>query len=333
MKHFKGILLSIAFLLVSISARSQPTDSIGVHDPVLIQQGGTYYLFSTGAGIAVWSSKDLSQGHREKPVFDKAPPWAAEVAKGFKNHIWAPDIAFRNGQYYLYYSISAFGKNTSAIGVATNRTLHPEDPDFKWVDQGIVVQSVPNRDLWNAIDPNLIVDEEGTPWLSFGSFWGGLKLVKLDTTLLAVAKPEVWHTLAKKERNSLINDDNAGQAAVEAPFIITKNGYYYLFASYDYCCRGASSTYKVRVGRSKKVSGPYLDRDNVAMDKGGGSLVIEGNAAWAGVGHNSAYTFQGKDYFVFHAYDRADKGRAKLKISEMHWDSEGWPVVDQKNLH
>ncbi|MBU1823140.1 MAG: family 43 glycosylhydrolase, partial [Bacteroidetes bacterium] len=172
-------------------ARSQPTDSIRVHDPVMIQQDGTYYLFCTGPGISVWSSNDLKEWNKEKQVFAQAPTWAADVVPGFRNHIWAPDISFHNGQYYLYYSVSAFGKNTSAIGVATSKSLHPESPDFKWTDHGMVVQSVPNRDLWNAIDPNLIVDEAGTPWLSFGSFWSGLKLVKLSDDLVSVAKPEV----------------------------------------------------------------------------------------------------------------------------------------------
>ncbi len=332
MRFLKGLFLPAILIFCSAMARSQPTDSLRVHDPVMIQQDGTYYLFCTGPGISVWSSNDLKEWNKEKQVFAQAPTWAADVVPGFRNHIWAPDISFHNGQYYLYYSVSAFGKNTSAIGVATSESLHPESPDFKWTDHGMVVQSVPNRDLWNAIDPNLIVDEAGTPWLSFGSFWSGLKLVKLSDDLVSVAKPEVWHTLARKERKPLLADNNAGNAALEAPFIFKKNGYYYLFASYDYCCRGAESTYKVRVGRSKNVTGPYLDKEELAMDKGGGSLVVEGNKAWAGAGHNSIYTFEGKDYFVFHAYDMADRGRSKLKISAVSWDQEDWPVVEQGNL-
>jgi len=116
---------------------------------------------------------------KEKPVFTKAPEWAVDSVKGFKGHIWAPDISYFNGEYYLYYSISAFGKNTSCIGLATNKTLNPSDPEFAWIDHGLIIQSIPNKTNWNAIDPNLIVDKNNVPYLSFGSFWDGLKMVRL----------------------------------------------------------------------------------------------------------------------------------------------------------
>ncbi len=92
---------------------------------------------------------------------------------------------------------------------------------------------------------------------------------------------------------------------------------YYLFVSWDYCCRGENSTYKVVVGKSESATGPFYDKEGKSLAKGGGSLVIEGNKNWAGTGHNSAYTFNGNDYFVFHAYDATDKGHSKLKITEM----------------
>src|SRR5688500_13382005 len=149
---------------------------IRVHDPVMIKQGNTYYLFCTGMGISVFSSSDWKNWKKEDPVFNSPPNWAVETIPSFKGHIWAPDISFHNGQYYLYYSVSAFGKNTSCIGLATNKTLDPASRVFKWIDHGKVIQSVPGRDLWNAIDPNLILDENETPWLTFGSFWAGMKL-------------------------------------------------------------------------------------------------------------------------------------------------------------
>lgn len=322
----------LALLGSWMTGKGQPPPPIRVHDPVVIQQDGIYYLFCTGSGISVYASPDLVNWERKEPVFKESPDWVAQVVPNFKNHIWAPDISYYNGRYYLYYSISAFGKNTSAIGVTTNTSLHPGDPDFHWIDHGIVVQSVPNRDLWNAIDPHVAVDDAGTAWLSFGSFWGGLKLVKLAEDRLSLAQPEEWYTIASRERRPLTDDDRAGNAALEAPFIFKKHGYYYLFASYDYCCRGAESTYKVRVGRSETITGPYLDKEGVRMDKGGGSLVLAGNEAWPGVGHNSIYTFAGKDYFFFHAYDMSDQGRSKLKVSEVSWDQEKWPVVDRENL-
>lgn len=314
---------------MGFSGRAQTAPPlIPAHDPVLIRQNGTYYMFCTGPGIAVWSSKDRQQWTREKQVFASAPAWATQAVPGFRgNHIWAPDISFHDGRYYLFYSVSAFGKNTSCIGLATNKTLDPAAPDFKWEDQGRVIQSVPGRDLWNAIDPNLIRDEAGRPWLTFGSFWGGIKLVQLRPDLTAPAQPEQWRTLARRSRDPKLNDSLPGDGAIEAPFIFKKGTYYYLFTSFDYCCRGPQSTYKMVVGRSKSITGPYIDKANTSLEQGGGTLVLAGNSQWFGVGHNSVYTFDGTDYLVFHGYDAADKGRSKLRIEKMSWDAEGWPVV------
>jgi arabinan endo-1,5-alpha-L-arabinosidase len=258
-----------------------------------------------------------------------APAWAASIVPNFRNHIWAPDIYHYNGIYYLYYSVSAFGRNTSAIGVATNKTLHRDDPSFAWEDHGIVVRSIPGRDMWNAIDPNVVHDDDGTPWLTFGSYWLGIKLVRLNRNMLALAQPEEWHTLAARQRAWTVNDESAGDAlnAIEAPFIFKRNGFYYLFVSWDVCCRGPESTYRIMVGRANTVTGPYLDRDGNDMRHGGGSLVVAGNSGWAGVGHNSAYTFDGVDYLVFHGYDLADQGRSKLWIRKLVWDAAGWPSV------
>jgi arabinan endo-1,5-alpha-L-arabinosidase len=319
-----------------VQAEAQPvavgtvrlTRETPVHDPVMTRQGSTYYLFSTGMGISVWSSNDLKSWRKEAPVFNNPPQWALQAVPGFKGHIWAPDIVFHEGQYYLYYAVSAFGKNTSCIGVAVNKTLDPKSPDFHWQDKGKVVQSIPGRDLWNAIDPALIVDESNTPWLAFGSFWEGMKLVKLNKSLTALAEPQEWFTIARRPRAFNTPDTSAGDAAIEAPFIFKKDSLYYLFVSTDYCCRAEKSDYKVVVGRSKSVTGPYVDKAGVRMDEAGGTLVVEGDGIqWFGAGHNAAYTFGRTDYIVYHGYDAADKGRSKLIIKELQWDKGGWPVI------
>jgi arabinan endo-1,5-alpha-L-arabinosidase len=307
-----------------------------VHDPVMIKAGSVYYLFCTGFGISVFSSADLKEWKKEKPVFDKAPQWAIDTIPGFRGHIWAPDISYHNGLFYLYYSVSAFGKNTSAIGVATNKTLDILSKDYLWTDHGRVIQSYPGKTNWNAIDPNIITDKKGKPWMSFGSFWDGLKLVKLTKDRLSIAEDAATiPTIASRKKQRSENnppavDDNpkdAGANAIEAPFIFFKNGYYYLFASVDYCCKGVKSTYKMIAGRSKKVQGPYLDKDNVSMAYGGGSLVLAGNEKWYGVGHNAVVSFDGADYLIFHGYDAADNGKSKLRIEKLTWDNEAWPVV------
>lgn len=318
------------FLLTLVSLGCYAQD-IRVHDPVMIKDGNIYYLFCTGMGVSVFTSTDLKDWKPSKPVFEKAPEWAVKIIPGFKGHIWAPDIVYHHGRYYLYYSVSAFGKNTSCIGVATNTTLNPEDKNYKWVDHGKVIQSVPGRDLWNAIDPNVAFDEKQQPWMVFGSFWSGIKLVKLDSSMVSVAQPEEWHPVSKRPRDYKTADESPEPGAVEAPFIFKHSDYYYLFLSFDYCCRGKESTYKIVVGRSKDIKGPYVDKDNTPLNENGGSLVLQGDARWAGLGHNSVYTFDGNDYIVFHAYDSNDGGKPKLRIEKLTWDEKGWPMVNSSS--
>lgn len=330
----KSILnIALAVLLFTVVSNGQ---SISVHDPVMAKHNDTYYIFCTGSGIGAWSSKDMKEWKREQPVFPEPPIWAAEAVPGFRGHIWAPDISFFNGKYYLYYSVSAFGKNTSCIGLATNKTLDPADSEFKWIDHGKVIQSVPGETNWNAIDPNLVVAADGTPYLSFGSFWDGLKLVKLNSDATAPAEDlNSIPTIASRKKQSAdpnppAIDDNpkdAGGNAIEAPFIFKKGNYYYLFASIDYCCKGVNSTYKMIVGRSETIPGPYIGKNGKSLATGGGTILLQGNEKWYGVGHNSVYTFDGTDYIVFHGYDAADEGKSKLIIKKLNWDNEGWPVV------
>jgi len=331
-KHlFFIILLSLIF-----STQVFAQYNVIVHDPVMIRQDKTYYVFCTGGGINVFSSTDLKNWKKDKPVFSQAPRWAVDAVPGFKGHIWAPDISFYKGEYYLYYSVSAFGKNTSCIGLATNKTLDPLDPSYKWIDHGKVIQSVPGVTNWNAIDPNLIIDDTGTPYLSFGSFWDGIKLVKLSPDAKSIDDniASIPTIASRKTDNTLKNppavDDNpvdAGGNAIEAPFIFKKEKYYYLFASIDYCCKGVNSTYKMIVGRSAKVTGPYIDQSGIPMSKGGGTMLLQGDEKWNGVGHNAVVNFDGIDYLIFHGYDANDEGKPKLRIEKLLWDANGWPQV------
>ncbi|WP_308367962.1 MULTISPECIES: arabinan endo-1,5-alpha-L-arabinosidase [unclassified Microbulbifer] len=327
-----GVLLSALLCACAQADISARAPQVSIHDPVMTEEGDDYYLFSTGPGITIYRSPDFVNWTPAGRVFAGEPDWAKSVAPGFNGHLWAPDVIARNGRFYLYYSVSAFGKNTSAIGVAINRTLDPQSPNYRWEDQGILVQSVPGRDNWNAIDPNIVLDEAGDAWMSFGSFWDGLKLVKLDESWTALAEPQEWRTIARAERPAFTPDDEAAPAELEAPFIFPKNGYYYLFVSRGLCCRGNDSTYRLAVGRSKSVTGPYLDKEGVDMARGGGTPLIAGNQRWPGLGHNSAYTFDGRDYLVLHAYESADNGLQKLKILDLEWDEELWPVVDAAQL-
>lgn len=323
-----------ALLLVCglIACSDASAVQVEVHDPVMAYENGKYYVFSTGPGITIYESSDLQNWSWVGRVFDGEPEWARDAVPGFRGHLWAPDVFEKDNRYYLYYSVSAFGKNTSAIGVAVNETLDPSSPEYLWTDLGPVLQSVPNRDNWNAIDPAIVEDEDGTPWMSFGSFWGGIKLVRLDPGLEQIAEPQEWYSLARRPGDPTAPDDDPGEGAVEAPYIFHRDGWYYLFVSFDKCCRGMDSTYKIMVGRSKSVSGPYVDREGTAMLDGGGSLVLQGDDDWVALGHNAAYTFDGRDWLVFHAYETADNAKQKLRILPIDWE-DGWPVVNPSDLN
>src|SRR5690349_3878042 len=128
-----------------------------VHDPVMTKEGDTYYLLSTGRGITLHTSKDLITWEQRGRVFLQTIPWTSETIPGSTDYYWAPDISFFSGKWHLYYSISTFGKNHSAIGLATNSTLDPGSQDYRWNDEGLVIESKSSDD-WNAIDPNIALD-------------------------------------------------------------------------------------------------------------------------------------------------------------------------------
>lgn len=289
----------------------------GVHDPMIAEHDGRYYLYSTGRGIPIRCSDDLITWRGCGLVFFGLPSWGREVVPGVTD-FWAPDVSFFNGTYHLYYSLSVFGYNTSAIGLATNTTLDMDSPDYEWVDRGVVIRSQPEND-WNAIDPNIILDDEGTPWLTFGSYWSGIKMIRIDPeTGMQAEEDDTLYALASRHEPP---------RAIEAPFIIRREGYYYLFVSFDMCCEGVDSTYNIRVGRATEVTGPYYDRDDTPMLEGGGTLLIESGERWRGPGHNAIFHHDGDELLVYHAYDTEFGGVPTLHIERLIWDDEGWPSV------
>jgi len=184
-----------------------------------------------------------------------------------------------------------------------------------------VLRSYQDKDDWNAIDANLFVEDKNNVWLNWGSFWGGIKMRRIDpATGKLSAKDTTLYSLASRPREQPIG------GSIEAPFIVRHGGYWYLFVSFDRCCRGAKSTYNVVVGRSRRITGPYLDKTGNPMPEGGGSLVIEATTPnWRGPGHEAVLQEKGGDYLVFHAYHGAT-GRSYLQISTMVWEA-GWPRV------
>ncbi len=288
-----------------------------VHDPALARQGDTWYAFSTGPGISIHcGSADLQTWRLCGRVWFKPPDWFREEVPGVKD-VWAPDISYLDGSWHLYYAISTFGSNRSVIGLATSPTLDPDDPTYAWTDRGKVLESHASDDF-NAIDPNLALDADGRPWLAFGSFWSGIKLRRIDA---ATGKPAgddttLYDLASRPERPH----------AIEAPFLIYREPYYYLFVSFDFCCRGSDSTYNVRVGRADAITGPYTDRDGVSMLEGGGTLVVSAEGRWHGPGHEAVVRVDDGWLLAYHAYDAEAGGRPTLRIRPLAW-VDGWPVA------
>ena len=340
MRHLHLLLLSLLTLTVSAQGpRHHHFDETypDVHDPVLAQgEDGRYYVLSTGFGIGMMSSADLRIWREERPIFDRdqIPQWACDTVPGYHGHTWAPDISRHNGQWYVYYSCSTFGKNGSAIGLVTNPTLDPTSPDYHWTDHGAVIVSHKHQDNWNAIDPNLTVTPDGTPYLTWGSFWDGIQLVQLASDLqtpvgeqTTIARRLSRHRELQEVEVTIEGRDTieAGENAIEAPFILYRDGWYYLLVSHDYCCRGKNSTYRTVYGRSRSVTGPYLDREGRDMAHGGGTLLVGPDERYYGVGHCAAYQLtDGRWMFLCHAYDAEFGARSKLYVREMKFDDEGW---------
>ncbi|MBA4001291.1 MAG: arabinan endo-1,5-alpha-L-arabinosidase [Brevundimonas sp.] len=304
----------------SINARMRG-DISPVHDPCIIRQGDTAYLFSTTGSareaaeglIPIRTSRDLIHWQRAGHVLAELPEWARQAVPDAAG-AWAPDIAHFNGRFHLYYSVSTFGSNHSVIGLVSSPTLNPSDPAYAWRDDGQVIAST-RQDDFNAIDSNVVRDLNGDWWISWGSFWTGLKIARMDP---GTGKPsdDRVHAIARRPEHP---------GAVEAPFIITHHGWHYLFASFDLCCRGLESSYTLVVGRSRDVLGPYLDREGRDMMQGGGSPIIAPSPRYPAFGHNAVLQDAGQDYLVFHAYDRDRDSAPVLRVSPIAWSADGWP--------
>lgn len=309
-----------------VAGPGRPTDPVS-HDPTLVKEGRWFYLASTGdlaTGadyIPMKRSRDLRTWEDLPPVFTQLPDRVlaaiGATAADAPRDAWAPDLSWTGTEWRLYYSASRFGTTNSVTALATTKSLDPANPRYGWVDRGPVLESEEGSDAYNAIDANHVSDARGGSWLTFGSFFGGLKIVALD--------PATGKVAPGAEIRPLV-DRKIQYNPVEGPSITRHGGYYYLFAAFDYCCRGVESDYRVVVGRSRTITGPYLDRDGVSLLEGGGTEVLRGYNEFQGTGHPDVYSSGGVDYFVNHYYDTESGGTPRLNVRTLSW-SNGWPTV------
>lgn len=290
-------------------------DPARVHDPsTIVRNGDAYWLFTTGFGVATRRSKDLIHWESGPPVFNAPPSWVSNVVPNHRGYFWAPDVIRSGDRWLLYSSVSAFGKQTSAIALASNTTLNPADPNYHWTDHGIVIRTDETSDH-NAIDPGLVRGEDGTLWMAYGSFWSGIKLVQLDPeTGKRITSDSPIHSLANKEQ-------------IEAAAIHKHGDFYYLLVNWGWCCRGLNSTYEIRVGRSRQVTGPYLDRDGTELLAGGGSPLLASEGRFIGPGHAGLFEDGDRTLLSYHFYDAEANGRPRLAIRPLEWDEDGWPLA------
>ncbi|MFD9004550.1 arabinan endo-1,5-alpha-L-arabinosidase [Streptomyces sp. NPDC059582] len=274
-----------------------------IHDPTVSRPNSVQNVaYSTGGIIGARLSRDRKHWDDSRNAFAAPPDWWYEYDG--TGDPWAPDISHRAGLYWLYYAVSSWGTNHSAIGVATSRSGLPGT----WKDHGKAFTSE-TTDPWNAIDP-AVVRADGRLWMVFGSYWTGIRMVELDPATGKSAPGAAVHHLATRPD---------APYAVEGPYLLRHGDHCYLFASYDACCAGVNSTYRIRVGRSTNVTGPYADS--------AGTPLLAGHGRYVGTGGESVFRDEGRDVLAYHYYDAEDSGTPKLGLNTLHWTTDGWPIV------
>ncbi|GAA5900337.1 hypothetical protein JCM6882_002310 [Rhodosporidiobolus microsporus] len=315
MHLLKTLASSVAVLSSALGALAYPGPGLvngdTAHDPSIARGAdGTYVMAATGNGIPIWTSPDRTTWTLRGPAFPDGAPKATETyTKTVDGDLWAPDVTFVDGKFIMYYSASTFSKQDSAIFMAQSTTGLPGT----WTDNGKVLSSK-EGDAYNAIDPNLIITSAGRWYLSFGSFWQGIYLVELNSKSGKVSSTN----------GGYVHIAGRNGSAIEAPWIIETNGFYYLFTSWDKCCSGTASTYNIRVTRSSNgITGPYRDRTGVDATAGGGTLVLESHDDIKGPGGQSLLKDADAIALIYHYYTSLD---SQLGINLLDFSS-GWPVV------
>lgn len=310
MRTFFRAGLLLAMLVLSARADNWGlSGSLGVHDPSLIKDGNLWWTFGTGNGVPIKFSADGLNWTSSGRLFDAELPWWRTYAPTMGNvDVWAPDLHKFGGRIWCFYCVSEFGRNNSAIGLKSCTSIAAGD----WRDDGFVIASSSGRDAYNALDPSLTVDAAGNPWLVFGSWFDGIHVVQLDP---ATMKP-IGTIYAIARRNN----------GIEGPNIVYANGYYYLFVSIDVCCQGVNSTYKISYGRSRSITGPFRDKNNVSMSSAGGTILDASAGRWIGPGGQDVSQIGSAWVIARHAYDGLNNGALKLLINDLYWDSASWPT-------
>jgi arabinan endo-1,5-alpha-L-arabinosidase len=311
-------LSAVAFARQSASAASVSpgitvVTSPFVHDPSrIIKEGNTYYAYSTGYDLASLTSTDLTHWKSGKPVLPNGTPAWARKAVPLNNgsDIWAPDLIFNNGLYYMYYAIC--GGKACATGLITSPTLNQSASNYKWTDRGEVIGNTATQPL-GMIDPAPFFDASGNMWLSVGSGY-----------CCKATDPEIFEVSLNK--NTGLRSDNVMHAVengrIEASYVYYHKGYYFLFWNSGGCCSGASSTYEIHVARSSSVTGPYVDKSGKQKSS---YIFIASHGSIHGPGQIGIFDTGSTSYYSYHYYPNS--GGSVYGIGTLTWGSDGWPIA------
>lgn len=295
----KILLAGILILIPTIYAVFALDGEIGIHDPsTIVYCEGKYYTYGTG-GTSLVSDDG----------------WTWKRGTSLPRRGLAPDVIHIGDKYFLYTAANS-GPTKADVFLLVNKTLDPSSPDYKWEEGGVVASSDGVEDC-NAIDPGVFLDPNTKKlWLTYGSYFGYIRLVELD--------PKTGKRLNTKIKpyNIAINS--------EASIMIYHDGWYYLLVTHGSCCRGADSGYNIRVGRSKKVTGPFIDNMGVDMIQGGGKLFVGSSGRVIGPGHFGLFDLgDGVQRFSLHYEADLDRGGASvLDIRPLLW-KDGWMVAGE----
>ena len=294
-------LLATTAAVLNLAATAFALDGqVAIHDPsTLIQCDGRYYTYGTGGTML---------------VSDDGWTWRRGVAPARAG--MAPDGIRIGDRYYLYVARNIGAQPRADINMIWSKSLDTNSPDYKWEEGGVVAASDGVEDC-NAIDPGLFLDPtDGRLWLVYGSYFGYIRLVELDPKTGKRINP---------------NDPPANIAVnCEASIMVYHDGWYYLLATHGSCCAGAASTYNIRMGRAKKVTGPFLDNLGIDMLQGGGKLFVTSSSRRIGPGHFGLLDLgAGVQKFSCHYEADLDRGGASvLDIRPLLW-KDGWPVAGE----
>lgn len=303
-----------------------------VLDPSIIRSNSTYYAFSTDVAgltdsghLSIRCSTDKLNWSVCGSVFSDTLPLWLKMAVPSAIGLWAPDVSYFNREFHIYYCASVLGTQNSVIGLATNPTLDPADPDYHWIDRGPVLQSNPGDDF-NALDPNILIDKDGSIWLTYGSYWTGIKQRQIDpATGLLLASNATRYNLA--ERPGVPYDP------IEGASLVRHGSHYYLFFSVDFCCESETSldNYKQAVGRSTSPHGPFVDENGTPLLDGGGTVLLKGNQSWNAPGGGTVYLdADGEEsLIIFHAQNLKKNAIPYQWVKTLNWVGD-WPVISDQ---